>query len=351
MAKIRIASLGSIQSEENILYNNLLQNIALSLDIKIIPIAYTVPSLNPQSLDEAYKRNDYSLLDFYQKIEKICNDSQVNVLLIQQNLPVHPDFIQKIRSQNIKTILWVGDDPESSFLYTVPYVHAHDMVFCYGVYYDNKTLIKDRILQWGAKKAHFMPFGVKDYKMTEKLEPREFVQQRSNDIVYVGNYYENKIDRLLELKKVYGKRFQVYGRSWGNFSVALKRAIKTGTYIKPKAVSVAHQLEIYQSTKIGINFHMSYGPSNVRLFELPANGVLQITDNPKGTGKLYELGKEVVCYEDIAEVPRIIDYYLSHEDQRAEIAYQGYLKTYWLYKHSSIWIKIVNIIRQELIIN
>lgn len=349
MTKIKIASLGSIHAEEDVFYNNLLQKIALSLDVTIIPIAYTGSLLDPQSLDEAYKKNEYSLIYFYQKIEKICDENRVNFILIQQNLPVHPDFILKIRSRNIKTILWVGDDPESSYLYTVPYVHAHDMVFCYGVYYDEETLIKDRILQWGAKKAHFVPFGVKDYKMNEKLEQVDFVRYRSNDIVYIGNYYTNKIDRLLELKKIYGKNLQVYGRNWGNLLVALKRAAKTGVYIRPQSVSVAQQLEIYQSTKIGINFHMSFGPSNVRLFELPANGVLQITDNPKGTSELFELGKEVVCYEDISEVPGIINYYLNHDDERVEVAYRGYLKTYLLYRHSFVWGRIIKIIKQELL--
>ncbi len=63
-----------------------------------------------------------------------------------------------------------------------------------------------------------------------------------------------------------------------------------------------------QRTRVGINIHNSTGPINFRTFYLPANGVLQICDNKSHLGRIFELGREVVGYQEIAEAIELCRY-------------------------------------------
>ena len=106
----------------------------------------------------------------------------------------------------------------------------------------------------------------------------------------------------------------------------------------------------YQRTKIGINMHMSYGPSNLRMWQLPINGVMQITDNPKGTEELFELNKEIVCYEngDMDEAIDKIKYYLDHNDERIAIARAGYERALRDYSYEKCFLSSIKEIEKGI---
>ena len=82
--------------------------------------------------------------------------------------------------------------------------------------------------------------------------------------------------------------------------------------------------DLYQRTKIGPNFHNSSGPINFRTFTLPANGVMQLCDNKKNLGKIFELNKEVIGFDSVEEAIDQTRYYLSHDNERIEIAIAGW---------------------------
>jgi spore maturation protein CgeB len=97
--------------------------------------------------------------------------------------------------------------------------------------------------------------------------------------------------------------------------------------------------------------HMSFGPSNLRMWDLPINGVLQVTDNPVGTSKLFDVGAEICCYDngDIERAIGIIDYYLSHERERLEIARAGYRRVKYDYSFQQCWWRILPAIEQGIL--
>ena len=48
-----------------------------------------------------------------------------------------------------------------------------------------------------------------------------------------------------------------------------------------------------------------------------------LTDYVKGIENFFKLGKEVVCYHNVAELKKLTDYYLKHEQERISIAKAG----------------------------
>ncbi len=343
---MKIITVCNFRGETEILYKSLLKDISASeykctyypyLECKDLP--------NPYQLDVEYKNPRSLIRSYHNKLQDYIMGNNYDIFIVQQNLPIHPDFILNLKMRGVKTAFWTGDDPESSYLYTVPYVHAYDFVFCYGVQYDQCNKVTDKLYQWGAKKAKNVPFGCLDFRTRNMEFDCHQYKNRNIDIIYIGNEYIEKNDRLFELKSRFSDKFLIHGKRWGGRKGVLRRVIRNGIFLNPKPVSEANLPNIYADSKVGINFHMSYGPSNVRFFELCANGVMQITDNPEGTNYFLKEGSEVVTYRDFNECSALIDYYLNNDDERIRIAEAGRLRVVNNYLHSNMLVSIFNYMR------
>jgi len=64
-----------------------------------------------------------------------------------------------------------------------------------------------------------------------------------------------------------------------------------------------------------------------RNFEVPGCGGFLLAGNVEDLESYYEIGKEVVCFDDNKDLIEKIKYYLAHGDERAAIAQRGYERT------------------------
>ena len=64
-----------------------------------------------------------------------------------------------------------------------------------------------------------------------------------------------------------------------------------------------------------------------RNFEVPGSGGFILTGRAENLGDYYELGKEVVCFDDVDDLIEKARYYLRHEDERLAIAEAGHQRT------------------------
>ena len=102
---------------------------------------------------------------------------------------------------------------------------------------------------------------------------------------------------------------------------------------------------LYQNVKIGINMHWSYGPSNIRTYQLPANGVMQICDCSEGLNQIYKVGKEVILYNSIAEAIELIQYYLKNDEERKKIATMGFKRAIRDYNREKTFLRALKDIK------
>lgn len=58
----------------------------------------------------------------------------------------------------------------------------------------------------------------------------------------------------------------------------------------------------------------------MRVFEATGYGSFLLADNAQGIRDLYEIGKEVVCYNDSRDLAELARYYLSNDEERVQIA-------------------------------
>ena len=64
-----------------------------------------------------------------------------------------------------------------------------------------------------------------------------------------------------------------------------------------------------------------------RNFEVPGCGSFILTSYAPHLENYYEIGKEVVCFDDLKDLKEKINYYLKNEEEREKIALAGYLRT------------------------
>lgn len=94
-------------------------------------------------------------------------------------------------------------------------------------------------------------------------------------------------------------------------------------WIRP--VSFEERVGLYQRAKIGVNIHWDeFGLGNQRLYHLPANGVMQLSDCAESMAQVFEVGREVVTYKTSEELIAKIRYYLEHDAERIAVAAAGY---------------------------
>ncbi len=85
---------------------------------------------------------------------------------------------------------------------------------------------------------------------------------------------------------------------------------------------------IYSQARIVFNTSIA-GDVTMRDFEGTASGALLLTDSAaNGLDELFEIGKEVVVYDDDEDLLRKVDYYLAHDGERKEIAEAGCRRTH-----------------------
>jgi hypothetical protein len=85
--------------------------------------------------------------------------------------------------------------------------------------------------------------------------------------------------------------------------------------------------EIYSQSRLVFNTSIA-GDVTMRVFEGTACGAMLLTDTvSNGLAELFDIGREIVVYENDTDLLENVSYYLAHEDERSQIAQAGYERT------------------------
>jgi hypothetical protein len=98
------------------------------------------------------------------------------------------------------------------------------------------------------------------------------------------------------------------------------------------------------SYKIHFNKNIS-NDINYRTFETTGCGTFLLTNYTPGLEKLFDIGKELVVYNDLNDLDNKVKYYLENEEEREKIAKAGYersKKDHTYFERSKKLIQIIN---------
>ncbi len=211
----------------------------------------------------------------------------------------HLTGYKKLKKQNIKNVLWATDiyrfDQRKFILWI-----KDDFDYIFSSQKNFLEVFKPKSVYW-------LPYGC----ATEVH--KKFDLPKIYDVVFVGNTNPKVYPERVRLLKLIGEKFNL--------------KVFSGRYGEEMS-------KIYSQAKIVFN-KSAGGEINMRVFETLATGSLLLTDRLKpeaGLEEIFQDKKHLVLYEDEIDLLEKIDYYLTHESEREEIALAGYKEV--LAKHT-----------------
>ena len=274
-----------------------------------------------KQLDKKWKWKDKYLMAMYDRFLEEVEECDVFYNSVGFNF--HPEFIENIPQF---TVFGCNDDPESSEVLSKPVATSYDMCAI-----GNIAEI-DTYKSWGVKNVEWQPMGILSQLYNPNLTYEKILHgDRDIDLsMIIDKLSRPRRERMIAIDKAFPDA-HFYGRGW-----------KRGYLPQGKEV------ELLQRSKIGINIHNSTGPINSRLYYLPANGVLQICDNKSHLGKVFELNKEVLGFNDIEECISLCQYYLHHDEERRLIAANGWRKAISDYNENAVFQRLINNVQKYM---
>jgi len=298
--------------------NDHVRFIPFNHDSYLDPMRY----IRAQLLDGLYSAGDPDLKRMYADVERVMEESSADALVVDTCPPYHPDYL---RTLNVYKVLRIADGPIAAYDRDFAYAHAYDHVLYHSPAYSADFDMPDKLRHVGARQADFWPMGAFEAMYDGRSGEADLLPgKRDIDVLFIGALHLNKMPFLAKVKKALGRSFRLYGLA------GLKRNVyfnlKYGAPGWVSRVRFEDYVPLYRRAKIGINVHNrgDYTVGSYRLFDLPANGVMQISDGGRHLGAFFAVGEEIVGYRDADDLIEKVRYYLAHDDERIDIARQGY---------------------------
>jgi hypothetical protein len=275
-----------------------------------------------QLLDNLYYQRDPALTHLYAAFEQRLAAERIDAVIVDNCFPYHPDYLRTIP---VYKVLRTSDGPMTAYERDFAYLHAYQHVLYHSPAYSADMGMAEKLRYCGATNVDFWPMALFDVAFdTTRTESTILSGERDIDVVFVGAMHLNKMPLLAAVKRALGRRCVLYGLT--NFKRNAYFNLKYGMpgWVRPLAFE--EYVTIYQRSKIGFNVHNrgDYTVGSYRLFDLPGNGVMQISDGGEYLNDFFAVGEEIVGFRSADDLIDKIRYYLEHDDERRRIALNGF---------------------------
>jgi spore maturation protein CgeB len=156
-----------------------------------------------------------------------------------------------------------------------------------------------------------------------RLTPQEFANYQC-DVVFVGRCFSPREEMF---KGLGGKKVAIWGSGNWDKNPTVKRYIDVEQAVHSQILPPPEAAKLYNAAAICLNLNHRqtiFNGLNQRGFEIPACGGFQLVDYRPGFESLFAANEEIVYYHSFDEISDLVEYYLSHPDERKKIARRGY---------------------------
>jgi len=298
-----------------------------------------------QLLDNLYYKNDQNLMLLYAAFERSLINNRIDVIVVDNKFPYHPDYLKNIP---IYKVLRTTDGPLASYDRDFAYLHAYDLILYHTPGYSRDMDIESKLKYCGAKDTAFWPLGLFD-RMHDpaKNEKTIMENERDIDVIFVGATHLDKMPLITKVKKAFGRRCVIHGLSSWKRNLYISWKYRYPYWTRP--IGIDDYVKLYQRAKIGFNIHNrgKYTLGGYRFFDLPGNGVMQLSDGDEYLKSFFDVSDEIISYSDTDDLIEKIEYYLCHDDERKRIALNGYKKVMQKYRFKYLMSSLVEILRNK----
>ena len=260
------------------------------------------------------------------------NRFKPDVLLGMAQSPVfHGPFYDDLRKSGVITAYWFIEDFRVE-TYWKQIARHFDIFFSI-----QKDAFAQALSEIGSNNHYYLPIA-----FDNNMDMPPVQSGPRMPLSFMGSPHPNRV-RAFKLLSSFNPK--IFGGGWHRHPI-------NGVVGGERAVSISEARSIYLNTDINLNLHSSYDPDvfrgdfvNPRTFELAGLGCFQLTDRRECMPELYS-ENEIVQFDDLLELAKLIKYYSGNESERHEIARNAQRRTLrnHLYEHRAL--EIIHAVRR-----
>jgi spore maturation protein CgeB len=242
-----------------------------------------------------------------------------DIVWVFKGMEILPSSLEWARKQAVKLVNYNPDNP---FIFTgkgsgnknvADSIGLYDLHFTYNLAISEE--LKDRFLA----RVAYLPFG---YEFPAGVREECMVQQEVVKCCMLGNPDKQRAAFIQELAEK-GIEIDIYGNQWGKF------VSHPGIKLFPPVYNNDFWKTLYRY-RVQLNMMRVHNPQshNMRSFEVPAIGGIQLAPDTPEHRSFFTPGKEIFLYKDIPECITAIRHLLSLRGEQAnEIRRNAHLRS------------------------
>ncbi len=254
-----------------------------------------------------------------QKIIGLTKDENFDLVWLDKALTIKPETLEHVRRANRKTII-LGYSPDymgvkqnqsKRFIKSLPLYHIFFTTKSYGV---------EELESLGVQRVNFIGKAF-DPHTHRPLEINDLEKNRfGGPVGFIGDY---EIDRAKHMYYLAEHNIQV--RIWGPNWEKKCRLIHPNMKIEGKPLWADDYAKGICSFDINLVFLRKVNKDlhTARSIEIPACGGFMLAERTREHLELFQEGKEAEFFSTKEEMLEKIEYYLTNEEKRREIARAG----------------------------
>ena len=271
-------------------------------------------------IKESNALKEYTIVEFnkalLKEVERIRPD------LVLDFGPVDSSTLKTLKELKTITCFWLLEDG-----FSPRYSYWKDVALLYDFFFTIQPgKFLDVLKDYGVKNPVYLPAGCNpSVDRRVELSPGER-KLYGSDISFMGSPNIKRKEILLPLGSY---DLKIWGRGWDGFFGKDSRMMAS---IRGKRwIDRERTVKIFNASKINLNIHseaVEEDFANPRLFAIAGCGAFQLVNKRRAIPGLFEIGKEIVTFENIEDLLEKIDYYLAHPQKREEIAKNSQTRAY-----------------------
>lgn len=254
------------------------------------------------------------------KILDLLNENEYDVLWIDKGVTIYASTLQAFRRKqpNAKIIGYSPDNmalrhnQSQQYLESLPY---------YDFLVTNKSYIIDDLKKMGAKDVIFVDNTFESsfhhlYDLTYNDKER-----LGGEVGFIGMWEKERCDSIIYLA-THGIKVRVWGdKKWQSY-----KNVSSNLQLEDKCLFSEDYCKALASFRINLCFlrKMNFDQQTTRTVEIPACGGFMLAERTKEHLDLFEEGKEAAFFSSNEELLEKCQYYLTHEEERKQIARAGH---------------------------
>jgi len=246
------------------------------------------------------------------RLLELVQRTKPDILFLSRGETIRPETLWKIRKKTQTLIVNVFTDNPL-------YIGKFETIEPCHYFFVKDTYVRDTLRKAGLNNVWYLPQCTnadvfKPYVLDEK-EKELF----GAEVSLVGSQYAYRLNMVKELA---GYNLSLWGRGWSKVSdKRLLQAVRGGD------IRGSKKARVFSGSAISLNPHHPLNDirgTNSRTFDIAACRGFQLSDDKEDLRDLLKVNEEIVCFKTVDELKKLIDYYLSHPDERLQLAEAGH---------------------------